>query len=160
MHPMGLSAVTHEYEHRSLSDPIPQYTHVAPSRCLQTSHSSSQSRAPLLASSVEVPCIRRSWGATYHVTVGRSWGSLPVDLQVRWASLGCDREVQLQQLVQKSRTPRQPGEAPVFILQQSGAHAKCVELQISHSVVVKVDWGTLPISGQREWLALGCDKLV
>ena len=36
----------------------------------------------------------------------------------------------------------------------------CTEMQRMHGVLVRRHWGTLPRGKQREWTAMGCDRLL
>ena len=125
------------------------------------------------AGGTQAALICRSWYATYNVAVGRSWGTLPPDLRERWTALGCDRDVELQQLLPPSQQPdlqlmlqpliepdRGGGGGLAISTTQSAAAAAalCLEMQIKHSVVIRVDWGTLPVARQRQWGALQCDR--
>ena len=103
------------------------------------------------------------------VVPGASWGRLPEALRLRWQQLACDR---MREALQRRRqrphrveTTRAARPASAASVPTRGAATRrvvnpCLDMQVTHGVVVGRDWGTLPLADRQRWTALGCDRRV
>lgn len=103
--------------------------------------------------------------AAHRVVARVTWGSLPEELRTRWLRLGCDDKVGnvVRQQMREAAREQQPQMAQPRPLSRRSRAAtsyfakECIDMQLTHGVLVGQSWGSLPLHGQRRWTRLGCD---